>query len=168
MIILQFDHNYYRWGNLMLRSLALHEPNQRLLADTVNLLPEQVAELRQMYPGLIVQNDITGTNPTAVQMANRKALVLQKALDAYPDEPWYGLFDADFLVRRPLTSLWSLLDEHQAALLLTNGLWDGQVYPRLITLSGMVLVRTDGRLLIDNWAKWYWYDRPIDTIQPRQ
>lgn len=112
MIILQFDDKYHHWGRLMLRSLMLHEPDKRILADSVNLSVEQVDELRQAHAHVIVQNDTT-TWPTTSpeQMVNRKPFVMQNAMDAYPDETWFGLFDADFLVRRPLADLWSLLDE---------------------------------------------------------
>lgn len=169
MIILQFDDKYHHWGLLMVRSLALHEPDKRVLLDTVNLSPAQVSELGQAHPRVIVENDTTSWQKTSPeQMVNRKPFVMQKAMDAYPDEPWYGLFDADFLVRRPLGNLWSTLERHQASLFWTNGQWNGRYYRRLVTPSGIVLVRPDGRALIDNWAKWYAYDEPLDEIEPRQ
>ena len=52
---------------------------------------------------------VTGRN----EMACRKPLVLLRAMDDYPHEPWYGLFDADLLVRRPLPDLWATLRAHQ-------------------------------------------------------
>jgi len=169
MIILQYDDKYHHWGLLMVRSLALHEPDKRVLLDTVNLSPAQVSELGQAHPRVIVENDTTsGQKTSPEQMVNRKPFVMQKAMDAYPDEPWYGLFDADFLVRRSLPDLWSKLDDHPAALIMTSGKWRGRYYRRLVTPSGIVLVRPDGRLLIDNWAKWHAYDKPLGEIEPRQ
>jgi hypothetical protein len=168
MIIVQFDHQYYHWGRLMLCSLALHEPAHKVFADTVNLLPEQQAELQRLYPYLIVKNTVVPAAHVSKEwMANRKAFVMQNAMTAYPDEPWYGLFDVDFLIRRPLSDLWSCLANYPTALLLTNGMWKGRFYPRLVTVSSIVLVRPDGRALIDNWAKWYFYEHPMDSIQPR-
>ena len=146
MIILQFDDKYHPWGLLMVRSLAFHEPDKRVLLDTVNLNPAQVSELEQAHPHAIVENDTTTWETTSPeQMVNRKPFVMQKAMDAYPDEPWYGLFDADFLARRSLSDLWSKLDERPATLFSTNGKWRGRVYRHLITPSGIVLVRPDGR-----------------------
>jgi hypothetical protein len=47
VIIVQFDYHYYHWAHLMLRSLALHETQQPVFADTINLGPEQVMEIQQ-------------------------------------------------------------------------------------------------------------------------
>lgn len=169
MIILQYDDKYHHWGLLMVRSLALHEPDKRVLLDTVNLSPAQVSELGQAHPRVIVENDTTSWQKTSPeQMVNRKPFVMQKAMDAYPDEPWYGQFDADFLVRRPLDNLWSTLDKHQAGLFWTDGKWRGKFYRRLVIPAGIVLVRPDGRSLIDNWVKWQAYEKPLDDISPGQ
>jgi hypothetical protein len=155
MIVLQFDSAYYHWGLLMVRSLALHEPRQQVLADTVNLSGQQQAELKRAHPNILVTNEaIAGNASLRQEMARRKTMVLQRALDTFPDEPWFAMFDADMLVRRALPDLWSLLDDHQAALLMTNGVWEGRVYPHLFTPSGVVLVRRDGRELVDTWMKW--------------
>ncbi len=151
VIIVQFDHHYYHWAHLMLRSLALHETRHPVFADTINLGPEQVTELQQAYPRLTIDTDIMPENASSKAfMANRKAFVMQRAMDRFPDAPWYGLFDADFLIRRPLDDLWTYLDGHPTALFVTNGMWEGRFYLRLVAPSGMVLVRPDGRALIDN------------------
>lgn len=165
MIIFQFDDVYFKWGLLVLKSLQLHEPGKQVLCDTVNLTAGQVAELHQAHARLIVSND-TASETSPAQMAARKPFVMQRVMDRYPNEPWYGLLDADFLVRKPLQALWSLLDSHPAALFMTNGMWDGKYYKRLITPSGLVLVRPDGRRLIDCWAKWCAHDQPLESIKP--
>ena len=155
MIVLQFDSVYYHWGLLMVRSLALHEPRRQVLADTVNLSGEQQAQLKRAHPQILVTSEAIARNGSLrAEMARRKTMVLQRAFDTFPNEPWFGLFDADMLVRRTLTDLWSLLVGHQAALLMTNGVWEGRVYPHLFTPSGIVLVRREGRELVDSWAKW--------------
>jgi len=155
MIVLQFDSVYYHWGLLMVRSLALHEPRKQVLADTVNLSGQQQAELKRSHPHILVTSKaIAGHVSLRAEMARRKTMVLQRALDTFPDEPWFAMFDADMLVRRALPDLWSLLDDHQAALLMTNGVWEGRVYPHLFTPSGVVLVRRDGRELVDSWVRW--------------
>ena len=126
-----------------------------MLADTVNLSGQQQAELKRTHPQILVTSEAIARNGSLrAEMARRKTMVLQRALDTFPDEPWFGLFDADMLVRRTLTDLWSLLVGHQAALLMTNGVWEGRVYPHLFTPSGIVLVRREGRELVDSWAKW--------------
>ncbi|HEV2840844.1 MAG TPA: hypothetical protein VGW39_05920 [Chthoniobacterales bacterium] len=155
MIVLQFDSVYYHWGLLMVRSLALHEPRKQVLADTVNLSGPQQRELKRAHPQILVTSAaIAGNGSLRAEMARRKTMVLQRALDTFPDEPWFAMFNADMLVRCALSDLWSLLDGHQAALLMTNGVWEGRVYPHLFTPSGIVLVRRDGRELVDSWAKW--------------
>jgi hypothetical protein len=167
MILLQFDSVYYHWGLLMIRSLALHEPGQQVRADTVNLSGQQQAELKRAHPRILVTSEaITGNGSLRAEMARRKTIVLQRTIDTFPDEPWFAMFDADMLVRRPLTDLWSLLDEHQAALLMTNGVWEGRVYPHLFTPSGIVLVRRDGRELVDSWAKWDCHPGELHGHQP--
>ena len=169
MIIVQFDHHYFNWAHLMLRSLALHETRDPVLADTVNLSLDQVQELRQISLHLTIDNlTIPEGVISKAFMANRKAFVMQKAMDRFPDEPRYGLFDADLLIRSPLDDLWSYLDTHPTALFVTNGMWQGRFYLRLVTPSGIVLVRPDGRELIDIWAKWFMHDQPIEAIKPRE
>lgn len=167
MIVLQFDSAYYHWGLLMVRSLALHEPRKQVLADTVNLSGPQQVELKRAHPRILVTNEAIAANASLrAEMARRKTMVLQRALDTFPDEPWFAMFDADMLVRRALSDLWSLLDGHQAALLMTNGVWDGRVYPHLFTPSGIVLVRRDGRELVDSWAKWDCHPKALHGHRP--
>ena len=167
MIVLQFDSVYYHWGLLLVRSLALHEPRKQVLADTVNLSGEQQAELKRAHPRILVTSEtIAGNRSLREEMARRKTMVLQRALDTFPEEPWFGLFDADMLVRRPLPDLWSMLDRHQAALLMTNGVWDGRVYPHLFTPSAIVLVRRGGRELVDSWVKWDCHPKALHGRKP--
>ena len=165
MIVLQFDERYHRWGALMLRSLALHEPGERVLADVVNLRPEQLEEISRLHPKVIVKAE-TGVEATPERMINRKCFVLRRVMDEYPREPWYGLFDADFLVRRPLRDLWALMSRAPAALIVTNGIWNGRVYQHLITPSGIVMVRPEGRPLIESWVKWQSSREAIAGIRP--
>src|SRR4051812_12822589 len=99
MLVLQFDSGYFHWGLLMVRSLALHEPHQKVLADTVNLSAQQQAGLRQAHPRILVTSEAMADHSSRrATMARRKILVLQRALDSFPEEPWCGLFDADMLV----------------------------------------------------------------------
>ncbi|HEX4966650.1 MAG TPA: hypothetical protein VF173_37920 [Thermoanaerobaculia bacterium] len=165
MIVLQFDDRYHHWGELMLRSLALHEPGERVLADVVNLRPEQVEEISRAHPKVIVRTE-TAVETTPELMINRKCFILQRVMNEHPREPWYCLFDADFLVRRPLRPLWALMHRFPVALILTNGMWQGRVYQHLITPSGIVMVRPDGRELIESWVRWQSSEEAIAGIQP--
>jgi hypothetical protein len=167
MIVLQFDRRYHRWGLLLLRSLARHEPEQRVLIDTVNPERTQADELAAAYPGVIVhESAIPPEQVSRERMANRKCAVLRRAMDEYPGEPWYGLFDADFLVRRSLPDLWRRMERSAAAHFHTNGFWRGRFHLQLATPSGIILVRPDGRRLIESWWKWQQHDKPIGGIQP--
>lgn len=166
MIIFQFDDLFHKWGLLVVQSLQLHERHTQVLCDTVNLSDRQIAELHEAHARIIVSNDTTTWNETSpAQMAARKPFVMQRAMQRFSDQPWYGLFDADFLVRRSLQPLWSLLGTHPAALFMTNGMWNGKYYRRLITPSGIVLVRPEAKKLIDCWAKWYYHDQPLESIE---
>lgn len=167
MIVLQFDAAYFHWGLLMIRSLALHEPRREVLADTVNLGDAQQARLTQAHPRIQVTSETMDcAGSLRKEMARRKTIVLQRAMDRFPDEPWFGIFDADMLVRRPLPDLWSKLDGHQAALIRTNGMWAGRFYPHLLIPSGIVLVRRDGRALVENWVKWSRHTEPLFSRRP--
>ena len=167
MIIFQFDNAYYDWGTLVLQSLQLHEPDTQVLCDTVNLTDSQVEELGHAHARVIVTNDTTTWRETSpAQMASRKPFVMQRAMHQFPEQPWFALFDTDFLVRKPLTRLWSLLEHHAAALFMTDGMWEGKFYQHLMTPSGIVLVRRDARRLIDCWAKWWCHDQPLASIKP--
>ena len=89
-------------------------------------------------------------------------------MNDYREEPWFCLIDADNLVRRPLDDLWRLLDQAPAALMFTDGMWKGRFYARLVTPSSVVLVRQDGRDLVESWARLYDHDAPVDEIRPRE
>lgn len=166
MIILQFDNAYHHWGLLALQSLQLHEPHTPVLCNTANLTEPQIESLLRAHGGVAVTNGVSEIVTTPEQMAARKPFVIQHAMDSYPDQPWYALLDADFLVRRSLGSLWALLDNRPAALFITDGFENGTYYRQLVTPSGIVLVRHEGRRLIECWAKWHCYDKPLGSIQP--
>jgi hypothetical protein len=166
VIILQFDNAYHHWGLLVLQSLELHEPRTPVLCNTANLSELQLAELKLAHGNFQVTNGVSVRATTPEQMAARKPFVIQHAMEHYPGQPWYALFDADLLVRRPLDSLWSLLDTHPAALFITDGFEHGKYYRQLVTPSAIVMARPDARKLIDCWAKWYHYDQPLGSIEP--
>jgi hypothetical protein len=167
VIILQFDRAYHHWGLLVLQSLQLHESGKRVLCNTVNLTDSQISELEGAHEKVLITNGVTDRIITPEQMAARKPFVMLHAMEHYPEQPWYALLDADFLVRRPLDALWSLLDSHPAALFFTDGFEHGTYYRHLVTPSGIVLVRFEAKKLIDCWAKWYSYDQPLGMIEPR-
>jgi len=166
MIILQFDSAYFHWGLLVLQSLNLHEPDTFVLCNTVNLADHQVAELEGRHAHVLVTNGVADIVTSPEQMAARKPFVMQYAMQHYPDQQMYALLDADFLVRKPPGPLWALLDNHPAALFIGDGMENGIFYPQLVTPSGIVLVRSDGQKLIDCWAKWYYHDQRIGSIEP--
>jgi hypothetical protein len=166
VIILQFDRAYFHWGLLMLQSLQLHEPHTSVLCNTVNLTDRQMSELNNAHARVEVTNGISDNQTTREQMAARKPFVMQHAMQHYPGQPWYALLDADFLVRKPLEPLWSLLDDRPAALCITDGMENGKFYRWLLTPSGLVVVRRDAKRLIDCWAKWSRHDQPLYTIEP--
>ena len=55
LIVLQFDSRYYPWGSLNFQSLAWHETQRRVVADTIKLTAEQIAELRNAHPRVEVR-----------------------------------------------------------------------------------------------------------------
>jgi hypothetical protein len=166
VIILQFDNAYFHWGVLMLQSLHLHEPKTSVLCNTVNLTDGQLSELQNSHARIEITNGVSDKRTTPEQMAARKPFVLQHAMQHFPEQPWYALLDADFLVRKPLTPLWSLLGDYPAALCITDGIENGTYYRQLVTPSGLVLVRPDAKRLVDCWAKWSRYDKPLYNIEP--
>lgn len=165
MIVLQFDAPYVHWGLLMLRSLALHEPQRKVLVDAVNLDREERAAVCGAHPRVVLRWE-TWETTSPERMVSRKCLVLGRAMDEHPGEPWYCLMDADFLVRRPLSDLWALTHRAEAGLIVTSGVWRGRVYQHLITPSGIVLVRRDGRALVDRWTRWSSHHEAIAGIRP--
>ena len=62
----------------------------------------------------------------------------------------------------------ALVEDASAALMFTNGMWEGQFYARLVTVASVVLVRQDGRDLVDRWARLYDHDTPVDQVVPRE
>ena len=44
----------------------------------------------------------------------------------------------------------------------------GRFYVRIVTVSAVVLVRRDGRELVDRWAYWYHRDVPFEDVRPRE
>ena len=138
MIILQFDNAYFHWALLALQSLQLHEPQTRVLCNTVNLTGPQIAKLETVHRCVELTNGVSNRLTTPEQMAARKPFVVQHAMQNYPEEPWYALFDADLLVREPLQPLWSLLDDCPAALCITDGMENGRFYRWLVTVSSIL------------------------------
>jgi hypothetical protein len=168
VIVLQFDRAYHHWGLLMLQSLALHEPRQAVLCDTVNLTSGEVECLERAHGNVRVANTASATPTNAESMAARKPFVFEQTMRRYPGEPWYAMLDADFLVRRPLDDLWSLVDRHPAALFHTDGYERDIYYRHLVNPSGIVLVRPDGQALIDCWVKWSAHTAPLGPIRPQE
>jgi hypothetical protein len=168
MIVLQFDRRYHPWAMLLLRSLGLHEPGRPVHCDTVGLDRSLVRDLVAAHPRVTCRNALVDGEITPADMANRKPFVLRDAIDRYDDEPWFCLLDADMLVRRRLDDLWGLVTDASSALMFTDGMWEGRFYARLVTVSSVVLVRRDGRELVDRWARWYDHDEPVDGVQPRR
>jgi hypothetical protein len=168
MIVLQFDSAYHRWAMLLLRSLAVFEREERVLCDTVGLDEGQLQELEGSHPRTICVNSPRPSEMRRADMANRKPFVLRNAMDRFPEERWFCLLDADMLVRRRLDHLWRLVDDASAALIFTNGIWNGQFYARLVTVASVVLVRRDGRDLVERWARLYDHDAPVDQVSPRE
>jgi hypothetical protein len=166
VIILQFDNAYFHWALLALQSLQLHEPQTRVLCNTVNLTGPQIAKLETVHRCVELTNGVSNRLTTPEQMAARKPFVVQHAMQNYPEEPWYALFDADLLVREPLQPLWSLLDDRPAALCITDGMENGRFYRWLVTVSSILLVRKEASQLIECWAKWSRHEQPLYTIEP--
>jgi hypothetical protein len=167
MIVLQFNDVYFCWGLLMVRSLALYEPGLRIFVDGINLAPEQMEQLQQAHPKLMVENrEIDRSLASRQYMAGRKSLVILEAFDRFPEEKWFGLFDADLLIRRPLPDLWAKLARRPAGLIRTDGVWNGRVYEHLLVPSGIVLVRRDGQALVESWARWHTHSEPLFNRQP--
>ena len=153
---------------MLLRSLAVFERDQRVLCDTVGLDESQLQELERSHPGTICLNSPKPAEMTRADMANRKPFVLRNAMDRFTDERFFCLIDADMLVRRRLDDLWRLVEDASAALMFTDGMWEGQFYARLVTLASVVLVRRDGRDLVDRWAHLYHHGSPVDQVVPRE
>ena len=68
--------------------------------------------------------------------------------------------------RRRLDDLWNLVEDAPVALIFTNGMWQGRFYLRLVTPAGIVLVRRDGRELVDRWADWQGRNLSVDGLRP--
>ena len=148
-------------------SLALHEPATPVFCDTIDLTEAQVEEVEAAHPKVLVENAASVERPTPEKMAARKPFVLQGAMDRFPEAPFYALLDADSLIRRPLSGLWSYVEVYPAAMCITAGVENGLFYPQLVTPSGIVLVRRGARAMVDCWVKWHGYDRPLGPIEPR-
>lgn len=163
MIAIQFDGNYLHWGTLLLRSLALHEPRKRVVADTIGLSREQAAAVRAAHPRVIHQDRPAPAGGTSRDsMVNEKVWFLRQVAGDYPREPWYCLFDADLLVRRPLAALWSCMRWAEVGIV-TNP--RAAVHTRV--WGSLVLFRREGRALLDNWAREY-STRAIGGFRPGQ
>jgi hypothetical protein len=166
MIILQFDRAYYHWGLLMVRSLALYEPQRFVFCDTVNLNANEVEALEGVHPRIEVSNDPAFGATSPELMAGRKAFIFDAVMRRFPDDAWYAMLDVDSLVRRPLDDLWALVNDRPAALLITDGYEYGIYYRHLEICSSVVLVRPDARALIEAWVKWTRHGERLGAINP--
>ncbi|MBX2857964.1 MAG: hypothetical protein KTR17_04815 [Cellvibrionaceae bacterium] len=119
MIVTAVDYTYLRReGTYLIKSCWKHAPEQRFYLYLVNAPKEIDAELNQWHGNIIVEHREYPVSPETWKgvMCCARTIPLQHVLHKYREPTIY--LDSDVIVKRPLTQLFSLLEQHDLAVLL--------------------------------------------------
>ena len=148
MIVLYFDSSYFKWGELLISSIRLFEPEERVHVYGTNLSKEQQDVLRRLGAGLTHEKIKAKGKELSYQIIERKAQYLLNAFDNYKHECILIMLDADMVLLKPLAAIKNAM---------INGSFDmAGVYasPEKIC-GGFYIFRRTGNVLdlLGNWDK---------------
>lgn len=116
MFVLYFDSAYFRWAPILLKSILLREPQERVYIFGINLEQWQVSCLLQSSNVVHVE-EVRIEQPEEVMsfhIIERKAQFLLQVFALFPGESVF-MMDVDMLLNRPLAHLKSLLPQYDWA-----------------------------------------------------
>lgn len=153
VIIMQFNDAYLRFGITLLKSLERYAEGALKIAYTVNLTDRDVIALKNACPSLVVINStVRFLRGKFLRnfMANRKVRVFKDALERFGGaaEDYYVMLDTDLLLRAPIETLLSKLEDNQVGLIYRE-----QAFGFHVKFNSSVVVSGDGVRLIDEWHK---------------
>jgi len=116
MFILYFDHNYYKWAHLMIESIGIHEPKERIFLWTFNLSKELYQYL-ESYDNVIggVTTKILKNDMTVFQIICSRGGIVLDVMEKFPDEDHYIITDVDMIMVNPLHEFKKLMPEYDMA-----------------------------------------------------
>ena len=116
MIITACDKNYLSEAEVLIKSCARQEPNQRFYLYLVEGTPDQVLIVKSWHPNIIVERVSWPYQELRSGMINCvRSMVLEKVLETYSEPTLY--LDSDMIVRSGLAELFSLLEIYDLTVL---------------------------------------------------
>lgn len=168
MFVTMFDEAYCPWGILLLRTLHRFHPELSVTVVGIELSERSRRQCRDANAKVLIVDeelrDPTPDRPTAI--ANTRPLWLQRILqDLDPD--WALFLDADLILRHSTDALLLEVQQADAALVVRDGHFRGQVRRRLRVAAGLIFIRRSGRALITRWCQLLQRQEPIEDVVPR-
>lgn len=116
MFILYFDHKYYKWAHLMIESIAIHEPSERIFLWTFNL-PKELYQHLESYDNVVggITTKILKSDIMVFQIICSRGGIVLTAMEKFPDEDFYIITDVDMIMVNPLHEFRSLMPEYDMA-----------------------------------------------------
>ena len=115
MFILFFDDRYFKWVPLLIESITINEPKERICAYGIGLARSQIRELCSYpcvdyIPSVIretgaILSKLPKRDEKAVRIVQRTASFFLESFYRFPKEKLYMLLDVDSLVANPLTKV---------------------------------------------------------------
>jgi len=137
MIILYFDDRFFKWAQLLIESIGIHEPTEKILVFEYNLPPSQrkkiltfrntaqLVRIKKETPFKIIERpskrlktpDTTTyrKNGARALLMRRKAWYVEEAFKKFPKESLYLVIDTDMLLVKPLTAFKNQMKQNDLA-----------------------------------------------------
>lgn len=115
MIILYFNDKFFKWAPLLIESIAINEPVEKIAVFGLNLLSSQkkvilsfsnvksFVEMKMEDSTIRKRKHHKRKNGERSLLIGKKAWYLRKIFKIFPNEDLYVLIDIDMLLLKPLT-----------------------------------------------------------------
>lgn len=106
MFVLYFDSKYYHWAPELIKSIRVHEPEEKIMTFGVNLEFDQEEYLKAKVECSMLQIILPPEKEElAWHVIEHKASYLKSAMKLWLRENLYIMMDVDMLLLKPLTEM---------------------------------------------------------------
>ena len=131
MFILYFDNRYFKWAPVLIDSIKIFEPAERICIYGINLTEAQI-EILKLYGVYYFEYDISILPVTSYRkyrkftddirffITHSQAYFLLSSFEKFPEESLFIIMDVDCLLIRPLRELKKEMDQHDLAGIILN------------------------------------------------
>lgn len=131
MFVLYFDNRYFKWAPILIGSIKIFEPAERICAYGIDLTETQV-EILKSYGVHYFEYNINSlpiftyrkyrkiTDATRLFITHSQACFLLSSFEKFPEENLFIIMDVDCLLVRPLDELKEEMGRHDLAGIILN------------------------------------------------